>query len=218
MIKLSASLICADPINLIDDINALENGNIDQIHFDVMDGIFVPRFGLYPEILQELKKVSKKPVDVHLMIDDPEKYVDIYASSGADYIVFHEEATKHSGRIIHKIKSLGIKAGMALNPGTPIHTITDLIQDIDILCLMAIDPGILGGKFYNNIYTKICEAKNKNPNLEIQIDGGVKPETIPLMINAGANNLVCGTGTIFRKHEDTIENKIKYIKSILNNI
>jgi ribulose-phosphate 3-epimerase len=218
MTKLSASLICADPINLKDDIYCLENGNIDQIHFDVMDGIFVPRFGLYPEILQELKKISKKPVDVHLMIDDPEKHIDVYAKSGADYIVFHQEATKHSSRVVHKIKELGLKAGIALNPSTPIHFILDIIQDIDILCLMAIDPGILGGKFYNNIYNKISEAKKHNPNLEIQIDGGVKPETIPLMVKAGANNLVCGTGTIFRKHEDTIENKIKYIKTILTNI
>ncbi len=218
MIKLSASLICADPLYLKQDIDSLINGNIDQIHFDVMDGIFVPRFGLYPEILQELKKLTNKPVDVHLMIKNPEEYLNVYAESGADYIVFHWEATNHPSRIIHKIKTLGIKAGIALNPGTPISIIQELIQEIDILCLMAIDPGILGGRLYNNTYDKIAKARLLNPNLEIQIDGGVKPETIPLMVNAGANNLVCGTGTIFRKHEDTICNKIYEIKKLVSNL
>ena len=214
MAKLAASLICADPLNIKTDIQSLINGSIDQIHFDVMDGTFVPRFGLYPEILQEFKKNYITPVDVHLMIENPEDYLDLFKTYGADTITFHWETTKHASRIIHKIKKLNIKAGIALNPSTPASAISEILEDVDMVCLMAIDPGIVGGKFYDGIYNKISEISNNKHNIEIQIDGGVTPTTIIKMIEAGANNLVCGTGTIFRKFEDTIENKIKDLRRI----
>jgi ribulose-phosphate 3-epimerase len=220
-IKIAASLICADPLNIEKDLNQLIKSNVELIHFDVMDGNFVPRYGLYPEILKRIKLSNKCPeVDVHMMVNNPEDYIELYSDAGADYYCFHIESTNHPHRIIKKVLNSGVKAGVALNPNTSLDCLKWIIQDLSMVVLMTINPGIVGHKFIDEMYIKISELKqmaNKyNPKLLIEIDGGVTPQNIDKLIDKGANTLVCGNGTIFRPHEDTIINKVESIRKILN--
>lgn len=220
-IKIAASLICANPINIEKEVNKLIEGCTDLIHFDVMDGNFVPRYGLYPEILKKLRDNGVKiPVDVHMMVENPEDYINLFAEVGANYYNFHIEASKHPHRIIKKIIAAGMKPGIALNPDTPLSCLDWIIQDIEMVVLMTINPGIVGHKFIPEMLEKIKSlrelANKKKPSLIIELDGGVTPETIPSMINAGADALVCGNGTIFRPHEDSIQNKLKYTRKIID--
>ena len=220
--KISASLICANPINLMDDFNQLIKSNVDFIHFDVMDGSFVPRYGLYPEILKSIKNNKNCPkVTTHMMVQNPEDYIELFADNGSDYYNFHLESTKHPHRIIKKIQSSGMKAGVALNPNTNIKELNWIIQDIEMVVLMTINPGIVGHKFIPEMYDKIKELrdfanKNENKNLIIEIDGGVTPNNVKQILKSGADALVCGNGTIFRPHEDSILNKVKKLKNIIN--
>ncbi|MDP1844438.1 MAG: ribulose-phosphate 3-epimerase [Sediminibacterium sp.] len=217
-INLAASLVCADPLNLEADINQLVIGEADLIHFDVMDGSFVPRYGLYPEILSSLKKITKIPVDVHMMVDSPEEYIETFRIAGADYYNVHVESCKHLHRILKKVRDAGMKPGVALNPATPISSMEWVIKDIDMVVLMAINPGIVGHKLIPSMLEKIRQVRDYanqagNENLIIEIDGGVTFDSAIDMVNAGADALVCGTGTIFRPHEDTIHNKILSLRN-----
>lgn len=223
-IKIAASLICADPLNLEKEVNELIQSKVELIHFDVMDGSFVPRYGLYPEILRAIKSKESCPqVDVHIMSDNPEDFIEIFALYGADYFNFHIEATKHPHRVLKKILNSGMKPGIALNPNTSIDSLKWMIQDIEMVVLMTINPGIVGHKFIPEMISKIKELRNfadqnDNRDLIIEIDGGVTPENIKDLIEAGADALVCGNGTIFRPHEDTIVNKVKSLKTHINGI
>lgn len=211
---IAASLICANPLDLNADINELILGKSDYIHFDVMDGQFVPRYGLYPEILTYLKKRCDIPVDVHMMVENPEEYIEDFRIAGADFFNFHIESTPHIHRVIKKVEKAGMKPGVALNPATSLSTLDYIINDVKMVVLMAINPGIVGHKLIPEMINKISDLrsfanKKGNTDLLIQIDGGVTFESGKEMIKAGADILVCGTGTIFRPHEDTISNKIK---------
>jgi len=223
-IKIAASLICADPLNLEKEVNELMQSKVDLIHFDIMDGSFVPRYGLYPEILRAIKSKENCPlVDVHIMSENPEDFIEIFALYGADYFNFHIEATKHPHRVIKKIINSGMKPGIALNPNTSVDSLKWMIQDIEMVVLMTINPGIVGHKFIPEMINKIKELRNfadqnDNRDLIIEIDGGVTPENIKDLIEAGADALVCGNGTIFRPHEDTIVNKVKSLKTHINGI
>ena len=223
-IKIAASLICADPLNLEKEVNELIQSKVDLIHFDVMDGSFVPRYGLYPEILRAIKSKENCPlVDVHIMSENPEDFIEIFALYGADYFNFHIEATKHPHRVIKKIINSGMKPGVALNPNTSVKSLKCMIQDIQMVVLMTINPGIVGHKFIPEMINKIKDLRNfadqnNNRDLIIEIDGGVTPENIEDLIEAGADALVCGNGTIFRPHEDTILNKVKSLKTHINGI
>jgi ribulose-phosphate 3-epimerase len=216
-IHLAASLVCADPLNIESDIKQLNNGKADLIHFDVMDGSFVPRYGLYPEILTSLKSKTDIPVDVHMMVDNPEDYIETFKSAGADYYNVHVEACKHLHRIIKKVRDIGMKPGIALNPATPISSMEWIIKDIEMVVLMAINPGIVGHKLIPSMLEKIKQVREYanqagNETLIIEIDGGVTFESACKMIEAGADALVCGTGTIFRPQEDSIENKLNLLR------
>jgi ribulose-phosphate 3-epimerase len=216
--KLSASLICSDILNLEKEIKIIEKAGIDQIHFDVMDGQFVPRLGLYPEMLKAVKSVTKLPVDVHLMIDDPDEYVDIFIESGADALIVHLESTRHLHRVIKKIKDKKRLAGVALNPATPLTSLDYIISDIDYVMLMAINPGIVGHKLIPGMIQKIKDLKNKLGDKKgplIYIDGGVTPESSIEMIRSGADMLVCGTQTIFRP-DAPIDKKTKELRQQLD--
>lgn len=229
---LAASLICADPLNLELDLRSLANNKIDYIHFDVMDGQFVPRLGLYPEILTRIKKWEYPAghfnifkVDVHVMANDPELYIDTFAKAGANYFVFHWEATNNPHRVIQKIQNAGMKAGVALNIQTKVDVLDYIAPHVEMITLMAINPGIVGSKLNNVIYRKIDDIKNwinrhpylKKNNIEIpiQIDGGVTFDNARDLIEAGADILVCGNGTIFRPHEGTINRQIEKLREIL---
>lgn len=216
--KLSASLVCANMINLSEEIKSLERGKIDYIHFDVMDGSFVPRFGLHPEMLTAIKKITNIPVDVHLMVDYPEEYISDFAKAGADIIAVHAESTKHLHRVIKKIRDSGIKAGVALNPATPLNVLDYVLDDIDLVVLMAINPGIVGHKLIPCAMNKIIDLRKKlakHPKIMIQIDGGVTQESAAEMVKKGATMLVCGSSTIFRPPEK-IETKIKELRKIID--
>jgi len=218
---LSASLICADPLNMESDIAQLNQAKIDLIHFDVMDGAFVSRYGLYPEILTALKKKSSIPVDVHMMVNNPEDYIQTFQSAGATYYNFHVEASLQISRIIKKIKDAGMKPGIALNPATPVNVLEWIIEDIEMVVVMAINPGIVGHPFIPSILKKITAIRQYanergNQQLLIEVDGGVTPTTAPDMIAAGANVLVCGTGTIFRPQEDSILNKTNSLRKLIS--
>ncbi len=199
--KLAASLICGNMLDLKSDIRSLERGGIDYLHFDVMDGSFVPRLGLHPEILKAIKLMTKLPVDVHLMIDNQDFFIPDFVKAGADIIVVHAESTKHLHRSVKMIRDLGARAGVALNPGTPLSVLDYVLDDIELVMLMAINPGIVGHKLIPRALDKISELKEKlvsHPDILIEIDGGVTPESAPQMIARGANLLVCGTSIIFK--------------------
>jgi ribulose-phosphate 3-epimerase len=199
--KISASLICGNHLDLKSDLKLLKRGGADLIHFDVMDGLFVPRFGLYPEILTAVKKISNIPVETHLMIEDPDKYIELYANSGSDYIYFHPQASKHISRTLKLIKLNGKKSGIVLDPEVSPETLSYLVDDIDAVMIMGINPGIIGHKLIPATLKKISLIKSmfSGHNILIEVDGGVTPESAPQMVKLGANALVCGSSTIYGK-------------------
>lgn len=208
---LAASIICGNPLNLEKDLEALEKGGIDYIHFDLMDGLFVPRYGLFPEYLKAIRSKTNLPIEVHMMVQDPEPYIQELIDAGATMLTPHIEPLQHVHRTVHKIKNAGAKVGLALNPGTPITSLDAVLEDLDLVMLMAINPGIVGHKLIPSTYKKIealREQINKTgKDIIIEIDGGVTPESGIQMKKAGATMLVCGTGTIFQppaKLEDKI--------------
>jgi ribulose-phosphate 3-epimerase len=198
---LSASLICDDFSDLKKTLFLIKKGKVDYIHYDVMDGVFVPRYGLFPEILQTVKKYTKVPVDVHLMVENPEPYIKTFVDSGADIVTVHAESNWHLSRTIKLIKETGAKVGVALNPATSLHVLDYLLDEVDLVMLMAINPGIVGHKLIESTYEKIGALVNKigDRKIIVEIDGGVTPESAPRMVQAGANMLVCGTSTIFKQ-------------------
>jgi len=220
--KLASSLICADFLHLEKDVDLLTKSNIDYIHFDVMDGVFVPRYGLFPEILQQVRKISAVPMDFHMMVKDAEPYIQAFKDYGAnkkDIFVVHVETTHHLDRVIRRIKESGMKAGVALNPSTPLESIRYVLDDVDLVMLMAINPGVVGHRLIPYVIQKIQDLKGmtKNrDNLLIEVDGGVNFESAPKMLESGANMLVCGTQTIFRPHEGTITQKVKELRKVLD--
>lgn len=216
--KLAASLVCSNMLDLESEIRSLEEGGIDYIHFDVMDGNFVPRLGLHPEMLKAIKSITKIPVDVHLMIDNPDFFIPDFVKAGGDIIVVHAETTKHLHHTIKMIRDMGARAGVALNPGTSLHVLDYILDDIDLVMLMAINPGILGHKLIPRALDKISELKEKlinYPNIIIEVDGGVNPESAPEMIKRGANLLVCGTSMIF-KPDIEVGKKIREVRKELD--
>lgn len=215
--KLTASLVCANMLALKEEVALMEIGGIDYIHFDVMDGLFVPRYGLHPEMLKAVKSMTKLPVDVHLMVQNPEPYIDDFAKAGAEFFAPHIEPLYHVHRIIKKARDAGMRPGVALNPGTPLNVLDSIIDDIDLVILMAINPGIVGHKLIPGMINKIAALKKYigGRDILIQIDGGVTFETAPIMLNAGADMLVCGSSTIF-KPDTTVANKTKELRTHLN--
>lgn len=204
MIKIAPSILSADFAKLGEEIKDVERGGADYIHVDVMDGHFVPNITIGPLIVEAIRPVTKLPLDVHLMIENPDLYIESFANAGADYITVHVEACRHLHRTIGLIKSLGVKAGVVLNPATPVNTIQHVIKDIDMVLLMSVNPGFGGQSFIPEVLPKIREVKAMaeqfNPTLEIEIDGGVNEETAKLCIEAGANVLVAGSA-IYNKSD-----------------
>ncbi|MBD3106773.1 ribulose-phosphate 3-epimerase [Bacillus sp. AGMB 02131] len=204
MIKIAPSILSADFAKLGEEIKDVERGGADYIHVDVMDGHFVPNITIGPLIVEAIRPVTKLPLDVHLMIENPDQYIEEFARAGADYITVHVEACKHLHRTIGLIKSLGVKAGVVLNPATPVYTIQHIIKHVDMVLLMSVNPGFGGQSFIHEVLPKIREVKEMadefNPALEIEIDGGVNEETAKLCIEAGANVLVAGSA-IYNKSD-----------------
>jgi len=199
-IKISPSILSADFSILGDEIKSLEKAGADLIHIDVMDGHFVPNITMGPPIIKMVRKCTKLPFDVHLMISPVEKYIKAFADAGSDIITIHPEATDNLKRAVGAIKSLGKKAGVSLNPKTPISALMDVINDIDLILIMSVNPGFAGQSFMSEVLPKVTELRkminDKKLKIDIEIDGGINFETAPLAVKAGANILVSGT-TIF---------------------
>ncbi len=199
-IKISPSILSADFSILSDEIKSLEKAGADLIHVDVMDGHFVPNITMGPPIIKMIRKCTKLPFDVHLMISPVEKYIKVFADAGSDIITIHPEATDNLKRAVGTIKSLGKKAGVSLNPKTPISALMDVINDIDLILVMSVNPGFAGQSFMGEVLPKVTELRkminDKKLKIDIEIDGGINFETAPLAVKAGANILVSGT-TIF---------------------
>jgi ribulose-phosphate 3-epimerase len=199
-IKISPSILSADFSILGNEIKSLEQAGADLIHIDVMDGHFVPNITMGPPIIKMVRKCTKLPFDVHLMISPVEKYIKAFADAGSDIITIHPEATDNLKRAVGTIKSLGKKAGVSLNPKTPISALMDVINDIDLILIMSVNPGFAGQSFMGEVLPKVTELRklinDKKLKIDIEIDGGINFETAPLAVKAGANILVSGT-TIF---------------------
>ena len=199
-IKISPSILSADFSILGDEIKSLEKAGADLIHIDVMDGHFVPNITMGPPIIKQIRKCTKLPFDVHLMISPVEKYIKAFADAGSDIITLHPEATDNLKRAVQTVKSFGKKAGVSLNPKTPISALMDVINDIDLILIMSVNPGFAGQSFMGKVLPKVTELRkminDKKLKIDIEIDGGINFETAPLAVKAGANILVSGT-TIF---------------------
>jgi ribulose-phosphate 3-epimerase len=197
MIKIAPSILSADFSRLADEITDVEKGGADYIHVDVMDGHFVPNITIGPLIVEAIRPVTRLPLDVHLMIENPDQYIPAFAKAGADILSVHVEACPHLHRTIHHIKSHGVKAGVVINPATPVESIVHILDDVDLVLLMTVNPGFGGQKFIHSVVPKIQQVadlvRERGLKTEIEVDGGINEETARLCVNAGANVLVAGS-------------------------
>lgn len=203
---IAPSILSADFANIQRDVEMINNSNADWFHVDIMDGMFVPNISFGFPVIKAIKKHAKKPLDVHLMINDPDRYLTTFKEAGADVLTVHLEACNHLHRTIQAIKGLGMKAGVAINPHTSVDLLTDIIEDIDLVCVMSVNPGFGGQKFIENTYYKIAALKEiiraKKSKALIEIDGGVDMNNYKKLIERGADVLVAGN-TVFSSANPT---------------
>ena len=194
---IAPSVLAADFSNLQRDIEMINESDADWFHIDIMDGVFVPNISFGMPVLRDIKKHAKKTIDVHLMIVNPDQYIETFSKLGADILTVHWEACTHMHRTIQAIKAAGMKAGIALNPHSSVNQLKDVIKDIDLVCLMSVNPGFGGQSFIENTYNKVKELKeliqSTGSDCQIEIDGGVTNENAEKLVHAGANILVAGS-------------------------
>ena len=197
MKKIAPSILSADFSRLGDEVRAVEAAGADYIHIDVMDGRFVPNITIGPLVVDAVRKVTSLPLDVHLMIEEPERYVDDFAKAGADIIVVHAEACRHLHRVVQQIKATGKRAGVSLNPATPLNVLEYVLEELDLVLLMTVNPGFGGQSFIEACIPKIQALRgmldSRGCEAELEIDGGVKPSNIARIAHAGADVLVAGS-------------------------
>jgi ribulose-phosphate 3-epimerase len=215
---IAPSVLAADFANLQRDIELVNNSDADWFHIDIMDGVFVPNISFGMPVLQAISKHAKKTIDVHLMIIDPDRYIKTFAQLGSNVLTVHYEACTHLHRTLQAIKAEGMQAGVALNPHTNINVLEDTIQDIDLVCIMSVNPGFGGQSFIENTYDKVKQLKalitKKGANTKIEIDGGVTNKNAKALVDAGADVLVAGS-YVFKSETPT--ETIKDLKALVNN-
>jgi len=212
---IAPSILAADFANLQREVEMINSSQADWIHIDIMDGVFVPNISMGVPVVEAIKRHSKKPLDVHLMIVQPEKYVEAFYKAGAETISVHIEACPHLHRDIQQIKLMGCKAGVAINPHTPISHLSEIIQDIDLVCLMSVNPGFGGQKFIEKTYEKIKELNflivAKKSNALIEIDGGVTQQNAKALLDAGAHALVAGNSVFASENPKEAIRRLKEV-------
>lgn len=210
---IAPSLIAADFTKLADEITLVNQGEADWLHLDVMDGRFVPNITFGMIVVEAVKKMCTKPLDVHLMINEPERYVEAFQKAGADVITFHLEATAHVHRTLEHIKSLGVKAGIAINPHTPIVMLEDILEVADVFLIMSVNPGFGGQKFIYQTLNKIKQLRERldlrNIKALIEVDGGIGLQNAEAILRAGANVLVAGNSVFGDKNPTQAISKLK---------
>ena len=221
-IHLGASIACANLARLEADLQQLCAGGIDSLHIDMMDGRFVSNFGLDFTLMETIGRVCDVPMDCHLMIEEPERYIDRAAAAGAQFITIHYEATRHAQKALAQIRETGARAGMALNPATPIECLAYLLDDIDFVTVMTVNPGAAGQRLIPAMLRKIADVRQMldeagRADADIQVDGNVSFTHIPAMVEAGATMLVGGTSSVFHK-DYSIPEAIKAVRQIVTKI
>lgn len=196
-VKLAPSILAADFARLGEQVSEAEAAGADRIHVDVMDGHFVPNISIGVPVVRSLRKVTRLPFEVHLMIADAPRYITAFADAGADTLIVHQEAVTHLHRAVQQIKQLGLRAGVAINPATPLGLLEDILDDLDLLLVMTVNPGFGGQKFIPSTLTKIRRARElldaRGLQADLEVDGGIEPHTAPHAVAAGATVLVAGT-------------------------
>lgn len=214
---IAPSMLACDFGNLYSEIEMVNNSEANWFHIDVMDGVFVPNISFGTPIMKVLKENAKKTLDVHLMIVNPDNYIENFAELGADILTVHYEACNHLHRTVQRIKDLNMKAGVAINPHTPISTLKSIIKDLDLVCVMSVNPGFGGQSFIESTYDKVKELKSlikeQNSNAIIEIDGGVNSQNAKKLTDCGANALVAGS-FVFKSENPT--QTISELSSIIN--
>jgi ribulose-phosphate 3-epimerase len=196
VITIAPSLLSSDFADLKNQIRLAESGGADWIHLDVMDGKFVPNLTIGPPVIASVRKVTTLPLDTHLMIEDPDRYLEAFRTAGADIITVHVEASRHLHRTVQRIKELGAKAGVSINPATPVSALSDIIADVDMVLIMTVNPGFGGQSFIPHSLARIAETaemiRRVNPAVRLEVDGGIDEETVADVVRAGADVLVAG--------------------------
>ncbi|MED3660356.1 ribulose-phosphate 3-epimerase [Ureibacillus sp. FSL K6-8385] len=213
MIKIAPSILSANFSKLVEEVKEVEEAGADLIHIDVMDGHFVPNITMGPIVVEALRPVTALPLDVHLMIENPDQYIEVFAKAGADWISVHVEACPHLHRTIQLIRSFGVKPGVVLNPHTPIEMIQHVLGDVDFVLLMTVNPGFGGQKFIDSVVPKIEALSNlikeKGYDVEIEVDGGITEETVVPCAKAGATIFVAGSAIYNKKDRKAALQAIK---------
>ncbi|WP_211211468.1 ribulose-phosphate 3-epimerase [Heyndrickxia acidiproducens] len=215
MVKIAPSILSANFSKLGEEVKDVENGGADWIHIDVMDGHFVPNLTMGPLAVEAVRPITKLPLDVHLMIENPGQFLEAFAKAGADYISVHAEACRHLHRTIQQIRNLGVKPGVVINPATPVDWIVPILPDVDLVLLMTVNPGFGGQAFIESVVPKIAQvsklAAEQDLKIEIEVDGGINPATAKKCAKAGATVLVAGSNIYQNKNREQAIQSLKNV-------